>query len=165
MPYLGLSPFLHLITPQMIRSGKMCQCPISGYPHFYAGIKLVDTGVALCQCPISGYPHFYRMLTSSNLSMIMMCQCPISGYPHFYHHRKAVVETQVKCVNALSRAIPISTMTTVLTTLRKFSVSMPYLGLSPFLLKSVEQFMKIPCVCQCPISGYPHFYGHLSEPA
>ena len=87
-----------------------------------------------------------------------MYQCPISGYPHFYLNQKLTEEISKQCVNALSRAIPISTETIISyiskdslcvnalsraipisthkilrSTNSEGDVSMPYLGLSPFL--------------------------------
>ena len=87
------------------------------------------------------------------------------------------------CVNALHRAIPISTGDGNNVGVDVNGVSMPYIGLSPFLQhlmwsrKSLQQqcvnalHRAIPistslcwCIksdglmCQCPSSGYPHFY-------
>ena len=85
MPYIGLSSFL----PELIFLGEeecgMCQCPISGFLHFY-----------MC----------YPML----IKIGGMCQCPISGFLHFYVEE--VVNTLfASCVNALYRAFFISTLT------------------------------------------------------
>ena len=61
-------------------------------------------------------------------------QIPVSGYPHFYW------------IDFLEFA-------------RKSNVSMPCLGLSPFLLGITHSSESRIPVCQCPVSGYPHFYN------
>ena len=119
----------------------MCQCPQSGFPHFYdePGTKAYE--IVECQCPQSGFPHFYKGLSyelhhvknvsmpSIGLSSFLLkfdwtatetinggCQCPQSGFPHFY-------------------------------------------------VEMVDNDTQDTEVCQCPQSGFPHFYrraGRLS---
>ncbi len=38
-------------------------------------------------------------------------------------------------------------------------VSMPYIGLLPFLLEMVDDDTQDNAVCQCPTSGFSHFYA------
>ena len=136
----------------------MCQCPISGYPHFYTrdhracvikkvcvnalsraipistmGLNVDYLQEAKCQCPISGYPHFYQIMIKRNDGSSIVCQCPVSGYPPFLLLKSCQKNLIGSCVNALSRAIPIST-------------KLSYLN------------WEFGTVCQCPVSGYPHFY-------
>ena len=155
MPYIGLPPFLregdkgiiigkdcvnalYRASPistcrkQWFRSSYLCQCPISGFPHFYirAGRKK-GLPNKVCQCPISGFPHFYTDSWTWG-ARGAVCQCPISGFPHFYIHGISPCNSLI-CVNALYRASPISTRDTAWR----------------------DSAWR---VCQCPISGFPHFY-------
>ena len=69
-----------------------------------------------------------------------MCQCPIAGLPHFY----AIIVSKVLD--------------------KKHTVSMPYSGLTSFLL--ITMFGNnglVWILCQCPIAGLPHFYHILME--
>ena len=64
----------------------------------------------LCQCSISGFSHFYEISGSAQDGKFRLCQCPVSGYSHFYFVGH-VIDVDVSIgVNALSRAIPISTL-------------------------------------------------------
>ena len=65
-----------------------------------------------------------------------VCQCPISGFSHFYDP-----------VDPEPTPDPV--------------VSMPYIGLLPFLLMTIKSFVGGHSVCQCPISGFSHFYCSL----
>ena len=157
MPYLGLLPFLQMkvITLNVMKHCVnalsraspistihadfhwggilVCQCPISGFSHFYDYIsselqrsqncvnalsraspistnentfgKLLNF---LCQCPISGFSHFYSYYQTFPFYEDV-CQCPISGFSHFYLFFILPNICLVNCVNALSRASPIST--------------------------------------------------------
>ena len=86
----------------------MCQCPASGFFHFYeimvaqsllCGIcvnalhraSFISTGQTvagshkiMCQCPISGFFHFYSLVTNYRRHFNKLCQCPTSGLFHFY---------------------------------------------------------------------------------
>ena len=67
MPCLGLSPFLPDILGGVLGGAAMCQCPVSGYPHFYTlAEEELYNGTLVCQCPVSGYPHFYYCGTLKN---------------------------------------------------------------------------------------------------
>ncbi len=62
----------------------MCQCPLTGYLHFYFIIDIGNLSCPLkCQCPLTGYLHFYKTpFTKKGLCAV--CQCPLTGYLHFY---------------------------------------------------------------------------------
>ena len=135
MPYIGLPPFLREKSMTKIFWLSRCQCPISGFPHFYS-CQITDAGgeadcvnalyraspistnkdsarkkinIEECQCPISGFPHFYKLDGKIGIDILRLCQCPISGFPHFYC-TSGRREFEVRnCVNALYRASPIST--------------------------------------------------------
>ena len=64
--------------------GSMCQCPVSGYPHFYVGSIIAAQAYPGVSMPCLGLSPFLRQ----------------KGNHYGY---------KAGCVNALSRAIPIST--------------------------------------------------------
>ena len=89
-------------------------------------LQLIDISLIILESSVSNHAGY---------------QCPTTGYPHFYGYRRFPAEGKERCVNALTRAILISTF------LRGF--------------KDVESMNE----CQCPISGHPHFYPTSLEPA
>ena len=93
------------------------------------------------------------------------------------------MKSQRLCVNALYRASSISTgnrnsgdynsgnvsmpfiglspflhVYLVQNVITKENVSMPFIGLSPFLHMSNTILKNMLCQCQCPLSGFLHFY-------
>ena len=110
MPYLGLSPFLPSSTQKKCSRCVMCQCPISGYPHFYKGTYYGYKAGKECVNALSRAIPISTFSTTYDAEQYLReCQCPISGYPHFYFIPMMTIHSA--CVNALSRAIPISTVT------------------------------------------------------
>lgn len=87
-----------------------------------------------------------------------MYQCPSSGFFHFYVERLRELFKKNAGVNALRRADFISTKTGEGELLLKSGVSMPYVGLPSFLQKVLRKYGKMGSVCQCPMSGFFHFY-------
>ena len=64
----------------------------------------------VCQCPVSGESHFYRIKEEPLEDWAKKCQCPVSGESHFYRLEQNKQQYRLLyCVNALSRANPIST--------------------------------------------------------
>ena len=168
----------------------MCQCPYSGLSHFYTATTSAQGNVWLCQCPYSGLSHFYRSSLFSKLyttvsmpllglipflqiwvsiwiMMNWLCQCPYSGLSHFYTSEEEfigycrhcvnaltraypisteqpeIIVTPTPCVNALTRAYPISTSARTWTWARTWTcVSMPLLGLIPFLRYPFQNPLK-----------------------
>ena len=94
----------------------------------------------MCQCPNSGQPHFYPNSFPAQRQTIARCQCPNSGQPHFYIEHHSPMREPMKCVNALTRANPISTK------------------LYPTVFRHNGR-------CQCPNSGQPHFYPQVWQAA
>ena len=171
MPYLELLPFLRLVNGGLQAVNSACQCPISSYSHFYAQKTQVQISIVdECQCPISSYSHFYVRDIDDCRRMATMCQCPISSYSHFYRVATIITEAFKDCVNALSRATPISTKkehhfkmvaicvnalsraTPISTILLNaaiangYFVSMPYLELLPFLPSNTSSRRQAKCV-------------------
>ena len=117
----------------------------------------------MCQCPLSGFLHFYVNATPHPLTFLDGCQCPLSGFLHFYIKLDWCGAKKNVCVNALYRAFSISTTICNGVISIDYAVSMPFIGLSPFLPiedmpENIWQNM-----CQCPLSGFLHFYAPLWE--
>ena len=132
MPYLGLLPFLQM---KVITLNVMKHCvnalsrasPISTiHADFHWG------GILVCQCPISGFSHFYDYI-SSELQRSQNCVNALSRASPISTHTIRHFHFTKMCVNALSRASPISTSFLFYQTFAWLIVSMPYLGLLPFL--------------------------------
>ena len=87
----------------------MCQCPLSGFFHFYAYVGFTqELGSIECQCPLTGFFHFYTICRGT-ITINFECQCPLSGFLHFYAGKYLDVLVKDVCVNALYRAFSIST--------------------------------------------------------
>ncbi len=110
MPLLGLIPFLPSETEQPEETEQPCVNALTrAFPISTKWQKSVGKGEQMqCQCPYSGLSHFYAILVVAVISIIM-------------------------CVNALTRAYPISTSGRWRETWVRWRVSMPLLGLIPFL--------------------------------
>ena len=59
MPYIRLLPFLQMAETKTSIRQIVCQCPTSGFSHFYWTQWKQPQPVMLCQCPTSGFSHFY----------------------------------------------------------------------------------------------------------
>ncbi len=57
MPYIGLPPFL-LSTQKMAGGILSCQCPISGFPHFYCFFSWSKNSWICVSMPYIGLPPF-----------------------------------------------------------------------------------------------------------
>ena len=58
--------------------------PASSFPHFYD--KEIQSVVRpkMCQCPMSGFLHFYYITDDDISKDYEKCQCPMLGFLHFY---------------------------------------------------------------------------------
>ena len=128
MPLLGLIPFL----------------PVERLKIY--------TSTALCQCPYSGLSHFYQEPEETQQPDESVCQCPYSGLSHFYVAQEIAHAAQNNCVNALTRAYPISTLRFRWSFGKAYYVSMPLLGLIPFL-QGNEENIKESYVVSMPLLG------------
>ena len=63
----------------------------------------------MCQCPLSGFLHFYGIIMGK-YTLTIWCQCPLSGFLHFYGSSCIWTIWRRRCVNALYRAFSISTL-------------------------------------------------------
>ena len=116
------------------RVKTLCQCPVSGGPHFYEKYEHTIASTRTVSMPCLGRTSFLHSGCYDHCPQQEQCQCPVSGGPHFYfieawHYMKAhnVVSMpclgrtsflpcssatsafSMVCVNALSRADLIST--------------------------------------------------------
>ena len=139
MPFIGLSPFL---LKEEWDYGNNQWCVNALYRAFSIstnGDESMTFKVSTeCQCPLSGFLHFYIMekLVWERLLDVSM---PFIGLSPFLHSLAMDIMTSVCCVNALYRAFSISTYC-------------PRCG-------SFNDHYE----CQCPLSGFFHFYAPLWE--
>ena len=67
MPFIGLSPFLPAIINTMILYGDV-SIPFIGLSPFLHTMKnLIKNLFGECQCPLSGFLHFYGMLDYADI--------------------------------------------------------------------------------------------------
>ena len=137
----------------------MCQCPSTGNLHFYwSWHYTLGTLEEWCQCPSTGNLHFYKKKERGK-KMKRTVSMPFNGQSPFLQdfrngHSIPVESVSMpfngqspflpmkllklqrlkqKCVNALQRAISIST--------------------------SLESYIEVQVwLCQCPSTGNLHFY-------
>ena len=136
MPFIGLSPFLHLAKAAASLMMDACQCPLSGFLHFYmAGVTVELKKRHTVSMPFIGLSPFLPPVTKQEKQLLLqcvnalyrafsistgiimkrlinklLCQCPLSGFLHFYLHRIGGIYYEKYCVNALYRAFSISTL-------------------------------------------------------
>ncbi len=110
MPFLGLYPFLPL-SEAYVDLYKMCQCPFSGFIHFYVTLMNNSVQILYVSMPFLGlYPflHHCRTMVAAKWFVSM----PFLGlYPFLQLATLITSSIVLHCVNALSRALSISTLT------------------------------------------------------
>ena len=131
---------------------------MSGLPHFYPEYCVRDAILrAMCQCPMSGLPHFYaEWLREQGYQRYV--SMPYVGLTSFPQNLSWIHLRILLSVNALCRAYLISTAATLVYTVYQDVVSMPCVGLTSFLHVGFTCNYCNDSVCQCPVSGLPHFY-------
>ena len=144
MPCIGLLPFLPWPLKRKTRNFifshlLMCQCPASGFFHFYPIKEVSIMFKQNCVNALHRASSISTMFADIPLERLCMCQCPASGFFHFYLKYQIPITCILECVNALNRASSISTRSS------RF--------VSPYLF-----------MCQCPESGFFHFYPDLWNP-
>ena len=109
MPLIGLTSFLQIERAIRRNRKNLCQCPQSGFLHFYHLNPLTfEKNEKMCQCPQSGFLHFYILKTKSKQRSSIVSM-PSVGLSSFLPRRQQRSRRQQGCVNALSRAFFIST--------------------------------------------------------
>ena len=92
MPFIWFSPFLQISKRLLTILPEVCQCPLSGFLHFYlakAG-KYLDILVK-CQCPLSGFLHFYYVGYKVRFSLRTVSM-PFIGLSPFLPLRRRIQE-------------------------------------------------------------------------
>ena len=95
-------------------------------------------------------------------------QCPASGLSHFFDRYNHYTKEDVFCFNALHRAYPISSKdNTVCKKLKHFRFQCPTSGLSHFFGKTLRIYRPNPNIVSMPYIGLIPFlrydgYGHFS---
>ena len=108
----GDSDFFYRLCP--VLSDDFCICVhvhnalCRASPISTCFLKLSVKTPALCQCPISGFSHFYVILWMGVLYSAAVSM-PYIGLPPFLRHYRLGFREIYICVNALYRASPIST--------------------------------------------------------
>ena len=118
----------------------------------------------MCQCPVSGESHFYESTTPAEDNTGKQVSMPCLGRIPFLLLAYGVTRRSNKqCVNALSRANPISTDCMGIFYACFCKCQCPVSGESHFYpgeycIKEVQYGL-----CQCPVSGESHFYDRRGE--
>ena len=112
----------------------------------------------MCQCPLTGSLHFY-IDKKNNTFPLKGCQCPLTGSLHFYmqkdFHRYSTPEEVSMPLVGLSPFL-LSQENTII--YNNFPVSMPFNGLTPFLQLEYVRAKQCTIKCQCPLTDSLHFY-------
>ena len=111
----------------------------------------------VCQCPSTGLHHFY-LIVGCKLNFVARCVNALQRAYIISTFSEGKLQTLLRrCVNALQRAYIISTLI-VLCMRFPTQVSMPFNGLTSFLLVSCFELQDTINMCQCPSTGLHHFY-------
>ena len=88
----------------------MCQCPLTGFFHFYLKYLLdKNYDFACVNALYRAFSISTKGILEKNFS-VTVCQCPLSGFLHFYGKILTIQNTTLNSVNALYRAFSISTL-------------------------------------------------------
>ena len=113
----------------------------------------------MCQCPSLGFFHFYDDFDNS-LEKVLAVSIPFFGLLSFLQAINVGEYTATVGVNALLRASLISTFEPKNIS-QGDNVSMLFFGLLSFLRMFGVCFGIYDVVCQCPSSGFSHFYRRI----
>ena len=110
MPYIGLPPFLQK-PEETEKPEETVSMPYIGLPPFLHEKKEYRTfHEHLCQCPISGFPHFYPPHPETKEVYVYCVNALYRASPISTNKDNARKKIIIKSVNALYRASPISTL-------------------------------------------------------
>ena len=136
--------------------------------------------------PSIGLPPFLQRRFGGSLWQVL-CQCPQSGYLHFYRTNTEESRRKRECVNALNRATSISTKDKIKGEIqmkksvnalkRATSISTQILRKHVSRMDCVNALKRATSIstkyyaafdvarnmCQCPQTGYIHFYKKLQR--
>ena len=89
MPYIRLLPFLQMAETKTSIRQIVCQCPTSGFSHFYiSGNSMLRGNDTVCQCPTSGFSHFYMVVRQQVRCTKSIVSMPYIGLLPFLPARK-----------------------------------------------------------------------------
>ena len=162
MPYLGLLPFLLLmkiidLVANVSVNALSRASPISTWEkqkkkQIFMTVSMPYLGLLpfllyFWGCGITE-KYWHKPLSRAS---------PISTLPHSQRFRTVVSSVSMPYLGLLPFLLKDNSMTMNPSSI----VSMPYLGLLPFLREKETDFYDDFEKCQCPISGFSHFYGIL----
>ncbi len=108
--------------------------PWIGLPPFLPSIKIETEGQEDSVNALDRATSISTEYTDvASVEFEFECQCPGSGYLHFYGLIMQIKKLKEECVNALDRATSISTSLKEGKMKKVRFVSMPWIGLPPFL--------------------------------
>ena len=84
MPYIGLLPFLHSSQKGKVTINRLCQCPTSGFSHFYTGVHHQNQQLHGCVNALHRASPISTSRDDERNDNGKGCQCPTSGFSHFY---------------------------------------------------------------------------------
>ena len=110
MPYVGLFPFLLSFDSLYKKNLALCQCPMSGFSHFYfdksAG-KYLQCNVSMPYVGLIPFLQYKRIPNEIDLNIV---PTPYAGLISFLLMATENIIMEAVSVNALCRAYPISTV-------------------------------------------------------
>ncbi len=136
--------------------------PFNGLPSFlHSRNPAADTLIcSMCQCPLTGFLHFYEEKKKKEMKELWMCQCPLTGFLHFYVKVTGLGEVKANVsmpFNGLPSFLPCACCRHSGASV----VSMPFNGLPSFLHWLAIDVPIKNKLCQCPLTGFLHFYGNI----
>ena len=159
MCFNRLSPFLRGRTGNSSQLTSMVSMPFIGLSPFLQGLSVCHQQKRGCVNALYRASSISTLYLQWQASFCLRCQCPLSGFFHFYRSSaQRKMWRSSCCVNALYRASSISTVLMDVSNSKQYIVSMPFIGLLPFLLLARHGIDKTRLACQCPLSGFFHFY-------
>ena len=137
MPFFGLLSFLPKLLFRIRRQRRLCQCPSSGFSHFYLADPQRRDECLDVSMPFFGLLSFLRtqnrwIAQSSYVSM------PFFGLLSFLLRSRTICRQLFGGVNALLRASLISTGRWHFVVIPVRCVSMPFFGLLSFLHQKTQ---------------------------
>ena len=162
MPFYGLLSFLLSSTISNRYKKEKCQCPSTGFFHFYEMERKTQLDeYYMCQCPSTGFFHFYKKKLFQKKMMMKGVNALLRASFISTQHFLLSIEKDDECVNALLRASFISTIAL------RFALGEEYVRVNALLRASfISTHMKdgtytvkeVKGGCQCPSTGFFHFY-------
>ena len=136
-----------------------CQCPQSGFLHFYGTRRKIYEEVLSVSMPSVELSSFLQPVMVIVITLSGMCQCPQSCFLHFYGYKKNQFGFIYYSVSMPSVVLSSFLPSREFGRKRSLGVSMPSVVLSSFLLDYRSLWRNCVIRCQCPQSCFLHFYS------